>query len=30
MKEALSLDSPPNIVITCEKCTYLKGEKDYF
>jgi len=30
MKEVLNLDSPPDIVPTCEKCAYLKGGKKYF
>ena len=30
MKEVLNLDSPPDIVPTCEKCAYLKGGKNYF
>ena len=30
MKEVLDLDSPPNIISTCEKCAYLKGGKNYF
>jgi len=30
MKEVLNLDSPPNILPTCEKCAYLKGGKNYF
>jgi hypothetical protein len=30
MKEVLNLDSPPDIVLTCEKCAYLKGGKNYF
>ena len=30
MKEVLNLDSPPSIDLTCEKCAYLKGGKNYF
>jgi CRISPR/Cas system-associated exonuclease Cas4 (RecB family) len=30
MKEVLNLDSPPDVVLTCEKCAYLKGGKNYF
>jgi CRISPR/Cas system-associated exonuclease Cas4 (RecB family) len=30
MKEVLNLDSPPDIVLTCEKCAYLRGGKNYF
>jgi len=30
MKKVLNLDSPPDIVSTCEKCAYLKGGKNYF
>jgi ATP-dependent helicase/DNAse subunit B len=30
MKKVLELDSPPDIVPTCEKCAYLKGGKNYF
>jgi len=30
MKEVFNLDSPPDIELTCEKCAYLKGGKDYF
>jgi len=30
MKEVLNLDSPPEVVPTCEKCAYLIGGKNYF
>ena len=30
MKEVLNLDEPPGIDISCEKCAYLKGGKNYF
>jgi len=30
MKEVLNQDSPPVITLTCEKCAYLKGGKNYF
>jgi len=30
MKEVLNLNSPPDVVLTCEKCAYLKGGKNYF
>ena len=30
MKEVLNLYSPPDVVLTCEKCAYLKGGKNYF
>jgi hypothetical protein len=30
MKDVLNLDSPPDVVSTCEKCAYLKGGKKYF
>jgi hypothetical protein len=30
MKKVLNLDSPPDVVATCEKCAYLKGGKNYF
>ena len=30
VKKVLNLDSPPDIVPTCEKCAYLKGGKNYF
>ena len=30
MKEVLNLNSPPDIVPTCEKCAYLKGGKNFF
>ena len=30
MKKVLELDSPPDVVPTCEKCAYLKGGKNYF
>jgi len=30
IKEVLNLDSPPDVVPTCEKCAYLKGGKNYF
>ena len=30
MKDVLDLDSPPIVELTCEKCAYLKGGKDYF
>ena len=30
MKEVLNFDSPPSIDLTCEKCAYLKGGKNYF
>ena len=30
LKEVLNLDSPPDVVPTCEKCAYLKGGKNYF
>ena len=30
MKEVLNLNSPPDVVATCEKCAYLKGGKNYF
>ena len=30
MKEVLNLDSPPDLVPTCEKCAYLKGGKKFF
>ena len=30
VKKVLNLDSPPDIVPTCEKCAYLKGGKKYF
>ncbi len=30
MKEILNLETPPEIELTCEKCAYLKGGKDYF
>ena len=30
MKEVFNLDSPPDIELTCEKCAYLKGGKNYF
>jgi len=30
MKEVLNLDVPPAINLSCEKCAYLKGGKNYF
>ena len=30
MKQVLNLDTPPDIVSTCEKCAYLKGGKNFF
>jgi len=30
MKEVLNLDAPPTIDLSCEKCAYLKGGKNYF
>ena len=29
MKEVLNLDTPPEIIKTCEKCAYLKGGKEF-
>ena len=30
MKEVLNLNAPPTIDLSCEKCAYLKGGKNYF